>query len=453
MKTHDMFGFEITLSNKSAVDIWNKTIKGFLSHAGYTGTTLGETLELDNTFAIAHACKGLFCLILGRRELDATAIQSLASAKASDTQNPVTERERHYITALEAWLNGKPRTSIAEMEKVLKKWPADALAMKLSHGIRFMLGDLLGMRTSIENIIHVYGGHPAEGYVHGCYAFTLEEAGEYEKAERRGRKALRLAPDDAWGLHAISHVFDMTGRPQAGLEFISDKQQAWEHCNNFSYHMWWHIALMHLELGNYDKVLELYDEDIRQDKTDDYRDISNATSVLLRLEFEGVDVGNRWQELSELCGTRTEDNCVAFADLHYMMALIRGDDQTATTNLLSSMQSCGEVRHHCEMTAAITHPALTAAQGLEAFRDHDFKTAYKCLAKSRPFLQDIGGSHAQRDIFERLAIECALQGGLLNEAKTLLTERDSHRGHQDGYSMRRWDALEKTSNPRVLATA
>ena len=53
---------------------------------------------------------------------------------------------------------------------------------------------------------------------------------------------------------------------------------------------------MHLDLGNYDKVLELYDEDIRKDKTDDYRDISNATSVLLRLEFDGVDVGTRGDE-------------------------------------------------------------------------------------------------------------------------------------------------------------
>lgn len=448
-----MFGFDLTLSNKQALETWNKTLKGFLSHAGSTGTTLGETLELDDTFALAHACKGLFCLILGRRELDETSIKSLAAAKASDKQNPVTERERHYISALAAWLNGKQTTSIAEMEAVLEKWPSDALAMKLSHGIRFMLGDLRGMRTSLENIIHAYGGHPAEGYFHGCYAFTLEETGEYALAEKRGRLALELAPDDAWGLHAVSHVFDMTARPQEGLDWISDKQSAWKHCNNFSYHVWWHIALMHLDLGNYDKVLELYDEDIRQDKTDDYRDISNATSVLLRLEFEGIDVGNRWQELSGICSNRTEDNCVAFADLHYMMALINSDDQTATNNLLSSMQSCGETRHHCEMTAAITHPGLMAAQGLEAFRDHDFKTAYSCLAESRPTLQDIGGSHAQRDIFERLAIESALKGGLLTEAKTLLSERDLHRGHKDGYSHRRWDALEEASNPRVLATA
>jgi len=112
MTNQDMFGFDVTLSNNAALESWNKTLKGFLAHAGSTGTTLGDTIAQDDTFALAHACKGLFCLILGRRELDETSIKSLASAKASDKQNPVTERERHYIEALAAWLNGKPRTSI-----------------------------------------------------------------------------------------------------------------------------------------------------------------------------------------------------------------------------------------------------------------------------------------------------------------------------------------------------
>lgn len=447
----DRYGCDTTIASKEALEAWDATLHGFMSHAASTGPELNRTLELDPNFALANACKGIFSLLLGRRELDATITAAYETAKASDAENPVSERERHFISALGAWIDGKQSAAIHEMELVLQNWPHDPLAMKLSHAIRFMLGDLKGMRTSLENIIHVYKGHKAEGYFNGCYAFTLEETGEYTLAEKRGRTALELAPDDSWGLHAVSHVFDMTGRAKEGLDWLTGKEAAWEHCNNFRYHVWWHIALMHLDLGNFERVLELYDEHIRNDKTDDYRDISNATSVLLRLEFEGVNVGDRWEELSELSSTRTQDNCVAFADLHYMMALCGANDKDNSSALLSSMGSVSETRHHCEFVNAIKHPGILAATGLEAYRDHDFVTAYQCLAKAMPVMQEIGGSHAQRDIFDRLGIEAAFRAGLSKEASALMRERDKLRGHKDQYSLSRWAMLEQKTNPDLAS--
>ncbi|MFB2351867.1 hypothetical protein, partial [Priestia megaterium] len=74
-----------------------------------------------------------------------------------------------------------------------------------------------GMRRSIETVLPSYGAdHPALGYALGCHAFALEETGDYTRAEREGRRAVSLAADDAWGLHAVAHVFDMTGRAAEG---------------------------------------------------------------------------------------------------------------------------------------------------------------------------------------------------------------------------------------------
>ena len=78
---------------------------------------------------------------------------------------------------------------------------------------------------------------------------------------------------------------------------------------------------MHLDRGELDVALALYDTKIRQDKTDDYRDIANATSLLMRLELEGMDVANRLDELADFSENRTKDSCLVFADLHYMLAL------------------------------------------------------------------------------------------------------------------------------------
>ncbi len=452
MTFEDLFGCDVTVSDKGSITSWNETMMGFLAHSASTADALGKTLKLEPDFALAHACRGLFSMLLARRELSTVAQEAHTKADNCRLINPVSFRENCFIDALKAWLTGNPSRSVKLMEQILSKSPHDAMAMKMSQAIRFMLGDGPGMRRSLERISKVYSeGHEASGYFKGCHAFALEEAGEYRLAEAAGREGLELAPDDAWGLHAVAHVYDMTGRAQDGLNWLSGKEIAWQHCNNFRYHVWWHIALMHLDLGEYDKVFELYDTEIRLDKTDDYRDIANATSILMRLEFDGVNVGERWEELAELAASRTEDNCLAFADLHYMLALCGAGENKAASSLVGNMEGCHKHRDSCEMSSIISHPGLLAAKGLEAYRDQDFELAYSDLSNARADMVKIGGSHAQRDIFERMTIESALRAGLGSQARILLRERDLHRGHRDGYSEARWQILDLKAAPQKVS--
>jgi len=277
----------------------------------------------------------------------------------------------------------------------------------------------------------------------GCHAFALEETGEYARAETTGRRGLELAPDDAWGLHAVAHVFDMTANSKGGLEWLQGREHAWAHCNNFRYHVWWHKALMHLDQGEIDVVLDLYDSEIRADKTDDYRDISNGTSMLMRLELEGIDVGNRWEELAELSANRTEDGCLIFADLHYLLALVGGNRDAAITKLMGRMRR-NAAHGRCEAASIAAHPGLAAATGLEAFGEADFETAYLNLAQARQAMPTIGGSHAQRDVFQRLTIDAAIRAGYLDEATAILADRTALRGgHQDQYTAVRHELIER----------
>jgi hypothetical protein len=276
----------------------------------------------------------------------------------------------------------------------------------------------------------------------GCHAFALEETGDYAAAERAGRAGLVCAPDDAWGLHAVAHVYDMTARPDLGIRLIEDNVSAWDHCNNFRYHVWWHKALLHMDRGETDVALGLYDAQIRADKTDDYRDISNATSLLVRLELEGLPVGNRWEELADLAEKRIDDGCVVFADLHYMLALTGAERGAAQRAMADSFAR--DAQQYGDMHRRYAHPGQAALSGLNAFAEARYDEAFAALLAARPDMQSIGGSHAQRDVFERITIDAGLRAGRYAQTRTLVLERAALRGGaQDRYAQDRLTQLDR----------
>ncbi|WIY25302.1 tetratricopeptide repeat protein [Parasedimentitalea psychrophila] len=436
----DIFGQDTSLTDAAALRDWNAVQMGVLAHAATTPTHLAALLATAPGFALGQACKGMFYLLMGRSELIATAREALSAARAHfDTALP---RERHYIAALEIWLAGQPSAAIAKLEQVLHNHPQDALAMKLSHSIRFVLGDSAGMRRSIERLLPAYGtDHAGHGYLLGCHAFTLEETGSFEKAEIVGRQALWTAPDDAWGLHAVAHVHEMTGNAQAGLDWLQGREAAWSHCNNFRYHVWWHKALMHLDLGQIDQVFDLYDHEIRSDKTDDYRDISNGTSLLMRLELNGANVGERWEELAELAANRTEDGSLIFADLHYLLALAGHNRKEATSRLVKRIHADAQTRTD-EAGQRMANPGCAAALGLEAFGEGDYAGAFANLSQARGSMWMAGGSNAQRDVFERITIDSGLRAGQLDAVESILDDRQAYCGGNEGnYALARREVI------------
>lgn len=444
----DQFGYQLTLLGapdaEAARAAWDETALAFLAHGAATPVHLTAALTNAPRFPLALAAKGFFMLLLGRPELRGAALEARAAIAAElEAGAPLTARERAAKEALDLYVAGRLSAAADRLDAALADHPRDALLMKLVHAIRFVLGDAAGMRRSIEAALPAFeGAHPARAFALGCHAFALEETGAYVAAERAGRQAVTLAPHDAWGLHAVAHVMDMTGRSGDGVSWLAGRDAGWRHCNNFGYHIWWHLALFHLDRGEIDAVLRLYDEEIRKDHTDDYRDISNGASLLARLEFEGIDVGDRWEELAALSENRVEDGCVVFADLHYLLALNGAGRELAGRKMLATMREAA-TRRIGDMGAVAAEAGAPAAEGLFAFAHGDYAAAYARLAEAHPAMPKIGGSHAQRDVFDRLTIEAALRAGLLSEARRCIQDRARRRGALDAYAETRLERIAR----------
>lgn len=440
----DKFGCKIEISGANAdagLAAWDGLCHAFLSHSAATPTFLGALFEADPDNVLGLATKGFFMILAGRKEVLVGANKAYQkAAEILDERGSLPRREMDYVSALKLALSGQWARAAIILDAVGEYEPHDAMAFKLAHALRFMLGDRFGLRASSLKAIERFGqDHIATGYVYGCHAFALEETGDFKAAEKFGKQGVLMAPDDAWGLHAVAHVYDMTAQADAGIDWLEKREKQWAHCNNFSFHFFWHLALHYLEVGNHDKVLALYDNDIRKEQSDDYRDISNATSLLARLEGLGVDVGQRWEELNALCEKRADDNCVVFADLHYMQALGRMNNVKAMDKLIGTLQSNANLGIR-DMDEVNRVAGVFAAKGIRAYYEGDFNTAFDRLAAARPTMQQVGGSHAQRDNFERMLIDAGLKAGRYREAKALIEDRTWRRSAEDNYARDRMRA-------------
>lgn len=448
----DLSGDRLTIANNAARLAWNDTIEALLAHAAATPAHLARALEADPDFALAHAAKGLMLLSLARAELVDPARDCLARARLAMAARPVTRRERMVTEALALWLDDAPRRAAERLEAILDTHPFDVLALKLSHGLRFMLGDQAEMLASLHRVAPGFAEtHPLAGYVAGCHAFALEEQGFYAEAERAGRRAVHLSPRDAWGRHAVAHVLEMTGRAEEGIAWLGDAR-SWAHANNLRFHIVWHLALFRMERGEIGEVLRLYDEEVRAEETDDYRDIANGASLLARLDYAGVDVGQRWEELAAKAEGRIHDGRLVFADLHYALSLLGAGRCDGAEMIARSLVEEAHSHPDGARREAARSGAL-AAFGLIAFSEGDYAEAARLLGTARSSLLAIGGSHAQRDLFEQAYVESLIRAGQHDQAAEILGERLIRRGGANLFAARRLAQLGSHGAGRLAALA
>jgi hypothetical protein len=121
----------------------------------------------------------------------------------------------------------------------------------------------------------------------------------------------------------------------------------------------------------------------------------------LRLELRGVDVGDRWQDISAYLYPRINEHALPFQDLHYIYALAKAGQTNWVNQMLLSMEQ-HTLRVNLFLRQSWLEVAIPAAKGMMAHAKKDFNTAVMELKPLKPRLHEIGGSHAQRVLFQQV---------------------------------------------------
>jgi len=418
---YDVRGVPVSYSNQNAIDGLERAIETSLSFRGDAIAEIDATLDEHPDFVMGWLFKaGWLTQAMETRIYD---LMVSAYKEAEKRMSNANDRERGHFEAIHDWIHGDFHGAVQKWEAVLTQYPMDLFALELIHYTDVLLGDVVGQRDVVARV-HTLWDESVPGYefVLGFYSFGLEENRDFALAEEMGRKALAIRPDNPYAVHAVAHVMEMRGRQVGGIRFMADNVDRWG-TSNFANHLWWHTSLFHLDIEQYDDVMNIFDNHISSaDKTADKYEELDAAALLWRLNLAGIDTGDRWVNLADKWEPAAQDTLYAFNDVHAMMAYVADNRLDAQNALLTANERYLESSSDANvaMSREIGLPFCLAIQDFAAERYCD------CVDRLLPVRYGtyrLGGSFAQRDIIGWTLAEAALRAGRYDLALGLANER------------------------------
>jgi tetratricopeptide (TPR) repeat protein len=413
-------GVSISTTNTTSLDRFEHAAELLVSYFVDPLAVIDQALADDPDFVMGHCLKAGLAVMSAEKAARPMLADSIAQIeRLSGHANAL---ERGHLRAARAWLAGDFAGSVRLYGEVLLDEPRDLLALQIAHIGDFLLGESQMLRDRVAQVLpHWSVDTPGYGYVLGMHAFGLEETGQYARAEEVGRRALEQNRRDPWAVHAVAHVMEMTGRTEEGIRFLSERSTDWAKDNGFAFHNWWHLALFHLELGDHERALAVYDEHIRPGPSKIAYENVDASALLWRLQLRGADVRERWTALAADWAEVAEEGHYAFNDVHAIAAFVNAERHGEAARTLAAMErALQQPGTNAMMTREV---GLPLAKALVAFSRAQYDECLQLLLPIRTSVHRFGGSHAQRDLVHLTLLEAALRGRRFALARALTAER------------------------------
>jgi len=422
----DSYGYRLSTSNPAAAAAYNDAARSFVAWRADTMKHLGVAIEADPEFVEPKLLKA-WILHSARTQKFKPAVQSLLS-EAEPYLADASERMRVFDKSVRLANNGSLQGGVSVMETHLAKNPTDILAHRLAQFELFWSGESRWMRDIVERSAPAWSEDTLDfAHFQAVRAFSNEEAGDYKTSERCGRDAVARLPDSAWGAHAVAHTLVMQGRVDEGADFMEALSGNWTAANQIGHHCWWHLCLFLLERGEHNRILNLLDTQVRNPDSnlvkampDATIDLQNVASLLKRLELRGVDVGDRWDSIAVHCAERTTDHANPFSSAHDAIALSAVGRFDLVEDLLGNMK--GLDGSHGVVGAVTQTLGVPVVEAIAAHRKGDHAQVVDRLWAVRRYLHQIGGSHAQRDLFFQILVDSAVKAGRSTQVAILLDD-------------------------------
>ena len=243
----------------------------------------------------------------------------------------------------------------------------------------------------------------------------------FAEARRMADRSLELYPRSGHGAHTMGHVFFEQGDHTGGTAFLDGWLPDYAREATLFSHLTWHLALFELNRGNTDRVMALYKETLAPSICPGTAliTIADASALAWRCDLYGAPrpEGSR-EELAEFSRTAFPRPGITFADMHTAMALAAAGDSETLDRLIGGLE---ERLAKGKLPAGSV--ALGLARGIAAFAKGEFEEAVRQLEPRTGEIVRVGGSNAQREVFEDTLLAAYLNAGRFEQAETMLRKR------------------------------
>jgi tetratricopeptide (TPR) repeat protein len=407
----DRFGLPVTTDSPAALARYDAGIDELLGWRRAALDSFRAAIAADPGLALAHAGAAV-CLFLDEDFAGARAAADAARAAVAGQ----TPREEAHVEALALFVGGKAADAEARMAAHLERHPRDLAIFQRLYFIWFWQGrfpEMLAATTRLRARVD-------DGlYLGGLHAFALEQADRLPEALAEAERAIAENPRDAWAIHAFAHTLYEWAKFDEGIRRLPPAIHPCTELSWFRDHLLWHLALLHLSAGHYERVQALSRRVFERAPNRVAGELHDSIALLWRLDLCGQPPGPRWQRFAGIARSRLDRQGLPFHSAHLAMALAAGGDWASAERQLQGLRDRAP-RDPAGVVGAVLVPLI---EGLHAFAAGDHRRAVERIEPTRPRLVELGGSRAQRDVFHDTMIEACLRGGDPERAGELIAER------------------------------
>jgi tetratricopeptide (TPR) repeat protein len=421
----DRFGYPLTTVSEEAAQHYRHAIHCMLSANFGAADALDAALDADPDFALARIAKARW-LAVYMRGAEAQA----EAAAARELRDRLTVREARHVEIVASAIEGAGPRALALLDEHIAEYSRDELPLFLALGAFGLLG-FSGRRDHREaELAMLQRLAPRWGEDWFFLTFLgwarIESGSDVAAGIAEVERSLSLNPRNAWGAHALAHGYYEAGDAEAGAGFVAGWMPEYDRRSQLHGHLSWHLALFELARDNVHRAHQIYADAIRLPVTNAPQVIKLAdpAAFLWRCQIYGetTPTGDHWLEVAEYARQTFPRARMHFADLHAILA------DAAIGDTAAAQQRIADARERLSsggLPQGEVVPVL--GDGIVAFARGDYAAAADLIGPMLDEVPRVGGSHAQRELFEDTYLVACMRAGRGDAARERLTERLARR--------------------------
>jgi hypothetical protein len=198
---------------------------------------------------------------------------------------------------------------------------------------------------------------------------------------------------DAGKAHVMAHRMLDQGRHELGHRLLGSWLEQHQGSGSDWTHLQWHMAIFEIAIGDWEGALMRFEREILPVAANSDDALTDAPAMLWHLALSGpAHVSLAWEPVRARA-VRHLGRCSDFVELHCLLALAGAGDVDGLDRWLCTKSPKDGTRNGLLVRLGV---------GLRAFAAGDYELAAPILDAALSRVSELGGSHAQNQLFTRI---------------------------------------------------